>query len=224
MSYILNIETTAEICSIALSDDDKLLSLKESEISRSHSKLATVLISEALKEHSLSVASLSAVAISKGPGSYTGLRIGTSIAKGLCFSHELPLIAIDTLQIMAYQFLQNHTLTHKYIAPFLIARGEEVYTAIYDKDLNTILPPCIKVIDEDIFDDLIDKDILLVGSPLNNEPALSFINIHIYKFEYSSKYMPFLSFKNYLQSVYADLTYFNPLYLKGFKPITPVSK
>ncbi len=101
MSYILNIETATKVCSIAIGKDGKLIALKEADKEKSHSSVITLFIQEVLKEASIALSSLDAVAVSKGPGSYTGLRIGVSTAKGVCYSLDKPLIAISTLQAMA---------------------------------------------------------------------------------------------------------------------------
>jgi tRNA threonylcarbamoyladenosine biosynthesis protein TsaB len=138
MNLILNIETATEICSVALSNGEEIIDYRENSEGKSHASLLTVFIDEILKAHQTKVEDLSAVAISMGPGSYTGLRIGVSVAKGLCYAHNTPLLAISTLQIMVNQFIDlkgQQALNfpeHALLCPMIDARRHEVYAAMYD--------------------------------------------------------------------------------------------
>ena len=141
MPLILNIETATEFCSVALARDGKLLSLRESQSGYSHAENITVFISEVIREAGVSLNDLDAIAVSKGPGSYTGLRIGVSTAKGLCFALDKPLLAVYTLQALTVGFfnskfeIRNSKL---FFCPMLDARRMEVYCAVYDSELNEV--------------------------------------------------------------------------------------
>lgn len=163
MAIILNIETATTNCSVSISKDKDIIVLKENNAaSYSHSEQLHVFIKEALKEASLSFSDLDAVAISKGPGSYTGLRIGVSAAKGLCFSLDLPLIAIPTLQSMAHQVDLN---PGELVIPVLDARRMEVYSCIYGSDYKEVRETRAEIVNEESFSDYVsDKKVYVVGS------------------------------------------------------------
>ena len=134
MAYILNIETATSVCSVSLADSGRLLHLEESDEPNLHSSQLTVYIEKLFKQTNLEMKQLNAVAVSKGPGSYTGLRIGVSVAKGICYALNIPLIAISTLQSMAYGYVQKYDPEEKdsWFCPMIDARRMEVYAAFYD--------------------------------------------------------------------------------------------
>ncbi len=153
MVYILCIETSTTVCSVCVTADDKVLAHKEINNGFSHAENLHVFIEDVLKEANLSIKQINAVAVSKGPGSYTGLRIGVSAAKGFCYALQIPLISIDTLQSMAYEVslkleIQNLKDLEVLYCPMLDARRMEVYCAVYDKHTETILPVNALVLDE----------------------------------------------------------------------------
>ena len=168
MSLILNIETTSEVCSVGLALNGELIASRETIDPNSHSRLLTVFIDEIFKEAGKTVSDIDAIAISKGPGSYTGLRIGTSVAKGLCYSLGKPLISVDTLQSIAYGILFKSGLKNDFeleffICPLIDARRMEVYTGLYDKDLNCLKEPYSHIFEEVSFKEMLEKNIFLFG-------------------------------------------------------------
>jgi len=149
MALILNIETATALCSVALSQNGKVISQRETTEEKSHAGSLTVFIDEILKETNTSVADLNAVSVGKGPGSYTGLRIGVSVAKGLCYGSGAPLIAVNTLLILFTQ-AKTHTVSNSefLFCPMIDARRMEVFCCIYDHIANAVYPISAKIIDQ----------------------------------------------------------------------------
>ncbi len=218
MSIILGIETSTKICSVAISDGDKLLAIKEEGGAYSHSEKLTSFIQEVLVEAKLKLADITAVAVSKGPGSYTGLRIGVSVAKGLCYALDKPLIAVDTLQSMALGMSKVNP--SDMYCPMIDARRMEVYTALYDANNNIVEPVSAKIIEEGSFADYLrDHKIVFFGDGadkcqdvLTNHSNVSF----------STKGLPSAAYINEIALVklskqeVEDVAYFEPYYLKDF--------
>jgi tRNA threonylcarbamoyladenosine biosynthesis protein TsaB len=220
MSYILNIETSTKNCSVALAKDGKLICCKEkSDEGYSHAEFLHVFIDEVLSQGNITYKDLSAVAVGQGPGSYTGLRIGTSSVKGLCFSLNIPMIAVDTLQILAAQANVKDGL----IIPMIDARRMEVYTAVYDCNLNKINDVEAKVIDENSFLNLQETAYYVGNSNEKCKAVLTqsnfvFLDEMIYP---SAKEMSALSFKKFQNNDFVDVAYFEPYYLKDFVTTQP---
>ncbi|WP_041801432.1 tRNA (adenosine(37)-N6)-threonylcarbamoyltransferase complex dimerization subunit type 1 TsaB [Flagellimonas ruestringensis] len=217
MAIILNIETATTNCSVSISKDKDIIVLKENNAaSYSHSEQLHVFIKEALKEASLSFSDLDAVAISKGPGSYTGLRIGVSAAKGLCFSLDLPLIAIPTLQSMAHQVDLN---PGELVIPVLDARRMEVYSCIYGSDYKEVRETRAEIVNEESFSDYVsDKKVYVVGS--GAEKCRGVLQHPNFVFNESvvpsAKEMASIAFKKYEAGQFENVAYFEPYYLKDF--------
>uniref|UniRef100_UPI00404B89C8 tRNA (adenosine(37)-N6)-threonylcarbamoyltransferase complex dimerization subunit type 1 TsaB n=1 Tax=Gelidibacter sp. TaxID=2018083 RepID=UPI00404B89C8 len=216
MSYILNIETATTNCSVSLSKEGEILVLKEDyNTNYSHAESLHVFIDEVIKEAGIKLSELNAIAVSKGPGSYTGLRIGVSAAKGLCFSLDIPLISIDTLESLAHQVSIENGL----IIPLLDARRMEVYSAIYNEKHQQIRPIEAEVIDESSFsNDLKDSKVYFIGDGVQkiktivNHSNAIFIDGKLP----SAKNMSVLAFDKYKKSDFEDVAYFEPFYLKDF--------
>lgn len=226
MSFILNIDTSTSVCSVALAKDGKVIALKESNEGLNHSVLLGTYVAEILKENNLDTHQLDAIAISMGPGSYTGLRIGVSMAKGLCFGAEKPLIAVPTLQALALSVssrLQEDTL----YCPMIDARRMEVYTAFFDKNNQTIQDTKAEIIDENSFRELLGRHkIYFFGNGSDKvKDVLTASNAHyIGKIETSARHMADLSEQLFLQKQFVDVAYFEPFYLKDFIATTPKKK
>ena len=158
MERILFIETSTELCSTALSEDGKIISVRENA-ERKHASLTAPFIKEMLDEHNLSVKDCSAVCVSMGPGSYTGLRVGVSTAKGLCFGAGLPLMAIGSLDTLVWQAIGENLVPEgcKYIVPMIDARRMEVYTAVFTPDGKQVTETEPKIIDPDSYSDLLGR-------------------------------------------------------------------
>ncbi|WP_396635586.1 tRNA (adenosine(37)-N6)-threonylcarbamoyltransferase complex dimerization subunit type 1 TsaB [Maribacter sp. R77961] len=217
MGLILNLETATTNCSVCIARGTEILAMREDNAPNySHSEQLHLFIEECLEEAGLKSTDLEAVAVSKGPGSYTGLRIGVSAAKGLCYALNIPLIAIPTLESMASQSISNKT---DYIIPVLDARRMEVYAAIFDESLNEVSPTKAEIIDENSFSNYYENNrVHILGSGAEkiaatlNDPNITY-NFNTYP---SSKEMVSLANKKYRQKDFEDVAYFEPYYLKDF--------
>ena len=215
MPYILNIETATKNCSVALAKEGKTIVYKEiAEEGYSHAERLHVFIEEIIKEAGITFQDLSAVAVSQGPGSYTGLRIGVSAAKGLCFALDIPLIAVDTLQVLASQA----TVSDGLVIPMLDARRMEVYSAIFNSNFDKIRAVEAEIITEDSFLDF-QETLYFVGDCAEKCKAVltkqNFVFLEEIKYP-SAKEMSFLSFEKYKKNDTVDVAYFEPYYLKDF--------
>ena len=226
MAVLLLIETATPVCSIAVTKDRQLLALKESHEINTHSSQITVFIQEALREAQISMEQLDAVAISKGPGSYTGLRIGTSTAKGLCYALDKPLIAISTLHAMASGAIDHLNYSKDkcdkpvLLCPMIDARRMEVYTALFDSGLNEIKKTSALIINEGSFKSELDKNCMFFfgnGADKCREIFKDRENtIFLQNYQVSSKYMMSLAEEAFLNKDFEDLAYYEPYYLKDF--------
>lgn len=215
MSLILNIETATKNCSVALAKDGKTIACKEIAAQNfSHAEKLHVFIEEILSENNIQFSDLNAIAVSQGPGSYTGLRIGVSSAKGLCYALHIPLVAIDTLQLLAKQIQIEDGI----ILPMIDARRMEVFSAFYDKNHQKIRTTQAEVIDETSYQEISDK-IHLVGDGIEKfkntltDTKFLFHSAIMYP---SAKEMSQLSFEKYQENNFVDVAYFEPFYLKDF--------
>lgn len=218
MAYLLHLDTATEICSVSLFNNSEHIATKLSEEKNSHSKLIPIFIQQLTKEHKINFSALSAVSISAGPGSYTGLRIGASIAKGMCYTLGIPMIALPTLQTMAASALAQNSGLTGVLCPMIDARRNEIYTALYDDKLN-----CLKPVEPLIVDTLDDfknwsENIPLTFFGSGAEKNTSIIiddNINnITKFRHSSEYCGTLVFNMFMHKNFVDIAYFEPDYLK----------
>jgi tRNA threonylcarbamoyladenosine biosynthesis protein TsaB len=231
MALILNIETSTEICSVSISKDGKCIALKmigasEIETGRgSHSKLLAPFMKELLEQNNVLPENLDALAVSSGPGSYTGLRIGVSTCKGFCFGANLPLIAINTLQIMAN--MAEHSMNdYDLYVPMIDAKRMEVYTAIFDEKVRFISNVEAKVIDENSFAEFKSKKVAFFGNGSDKcEDILRSDNFLFLKNIYpSAEYMGSFAEQYFNENKFVDLVYFEPFYLKEFVTTTPKNK
>lgn len=215
MSFILNLETATKNCSVALAKDGKAIACKEIATQNfSHAEKLHVFIDEILKENKLQFSDLKAIAVSQGPGSYTGLRIGVSSAKGFCYALNIPLIAVDTLQLLAKQIEVENGI----ILPMIDARRMEVFSAFYDKNHKQIRQTQAEIIDETSYNE-ITEDIHLVGDGIEKFKNTLIDSKFIFHDDVvfpSAKEMCELSFEKYKISDFVDVAYFEPFYLKDF--------
>lgn len=217
MATILNLETATTNCSVSISRDGTVVGLVEENTAHySHAEQLHLFMEEALKQASFSFQDLDAIAVSKGPGSYTGLRIGVSAAKGLCFSLDLPLISVPTLESMANQL---RIASNEIIIPVLDARRMEVYSSVFDDAYKEIRATKAEIIDENSFAEYSDfQKVHVVGSGAEKcEEVLNRPNLHFYKEAVpSAKEMAMLAQKKFEASDFEDVAYFEPYYLKDF--------
>lgn len=217
MALILNLETSTKKCSVCLADKGEIISLEEiNEGQFTHAEKLHLFIENVFLKAGVSMSSLDAVAVSKGPGSYTGLRIGVSAAKGLCFALDKPLIAIDTLEILAHEAKsENDTI----IVPMIDARRMEVYSAIFDQQYQKIRETEAEIIHADSYKDFLSKGrVLFLGDGAGKCAALIQHANAIFLpdlFPSASEMAP-LSEARFLESGFEDVAYFEPYYLKDF--------
>ena len=225
MAIILNIETTTKNCSVCVSNDGEVLQLTElDEANFSHAEKLHSFILEVLKNADLSLKDIDAVAVSKGPGSYTGLRIGVSSAKGLCFALDVPLISISTLGSLARSI---NVKSDELIIPLLDARRMEVYSAVFDSNYSQIRETMAEIIEETSFENILQNNkVHFLGdgsskcrSVIQSENAI----FHEIQFP-SAREMAMQSYDKYINKEFEDLAYFEPYYLKDFIAGKPKNK
>jgi len=215
MSYILNLETATKNCSVSLAKNGETLVCKEiAEQGYSHAEKLHVFINDVINEIGISMSDLAAIAVSQGPGSYTGLRIGVSAAKGLCYALEIPLIAIDTLTSLAHKVI----FTDGLIVPMIDARRMEVYSAIFNSNKEMIREVQAEILTEESFSN-ITETIYFIGD--SNEKAKSVLNHPNFVFLDdivfpSANEMSSISFDKFQKNDFVDVAYFEPYYLKDF--------
>lgn len=234
MALILNIETSTEVCSVSIATNGQLLYKKESSEGFNHSKMLTVFINELFKENSLSPESLDAVAVSKGPGSYTGLRIGVSVAKGLCYALNIPLISVNSLEALgsfAALNINKYGLEVKddniLICPLIDARRMEVYTALYNLKGEEIKPVTAEIIDKDFLAEMLDRNkILFFGNGAEKcKSVLTHRNaVFMGPKTNSAEYMQNIAEDKFRKKEFEDVAYFEPFYLKNFVATVPRNK
>ena len=231
MTFILNIETSTTVCSVSVTGDGEILCVREQSDAKSHASQLIPFIAEALEECGLKPHDLSAISASRGPGSYTGLRIGVSTAKGLAYALSIPLISIDTLYSMASGFLEQHPEYSKapglLLCPMIDARRMEVYSAVYNTQLKKIRQIKAEIILQDSF------------LPLLNYNCIHFFGdgamkcrdmIHSKSAFFHEGFRPSATFsgkianKHFNDGIFENLAYFEPFYLKDFVATVPGNK
>lgn len=215
MAIILNIETATKNCSVSLSKNGKTLFCKEhADQGYSHAEKLHVFIDEVIKECKVDIKEINAVAVSKGPGSYTGLRIGVSAAKGLCYALNIPLIAIDTLEILASKVNQNDGL----IVPMIDARRMEVYSAVFNRDKKIVSETNAEILDENSYAQVNEKIYFLGDCQEKCKTVLTKSNFQFLPeiIFPSANEMSELSFQKFIAKEFEDVAYFEPFYLKDF--------
>lgn len=230
MALILNIETATTVCSAAVSRGDQTIALRELDEGYTHAENLHVFIKQVLDESGCSPKDLDAIAVSSGPGSYTGLRIGASTAKGLAFSLQKPLIAVSTLQLMSLS--AAHQVKAKYFAPMIDARRMEVYTSVFSETFEPIRETEALIIDAESINRFRDyKGIAFFGDGMPKCKALLESipgSVFIDQVKPSAKFMGALSNARYERHEFEDIAIFEPFYLKDYlikeKKKGPVSK
>jgi tRNA threonylcarbamoyladenosine biosynthesis protein TsaB len=228
MPLLLHIETATDTCSVALSDNGNIVGIKEAIRTRSHASILTVFINDIFKKTGLAVKDIDAVAVSKGPGSYTGLRIGVASAKGLCYATNKPLISVNTLQSMCGSFIQDNTFSEgDLFCPMIDARRMEVYCALFNTQLNFVEPTAAVILENDFLKQHLNKNkIHFFGDGAEKlKPLIANNNsaIFIDDFSPSSKGMIALAEKKYANNDFENTAYFEPFYLKDFVGVKKIN-
>lgn len=219
MALLLNIETATKNCSVGLAKDGKTIAIREIATQNfSHAEKLHVFIEELFSEAQLKLQDLNAVAVSQGPGSYTGLRIGVSAAKGLCYALSVPLIAVDTLELLARKI----TITEGIIVPMIDARRMEVFCAFFDGKYNKIRETKAEIIDETTYQELSETLHLIGDGAMKFKEVLTDAKFQYYpEIEFpSATEMAQVSYQKFQNNQLEDVAYFEPFYLKNFVLMT----
>ena len=234
MALILSLETGTECCSVGLARDGQLLSLRENNDGRNHARLLGMYVQELLEEMEIRPDELDAVAVGMGPGSYTGLRVGASMAKGLCYGLNIPLIAINSLQALAQVALEDFeagildidTMDSTVLCPMIDARRMEVYTQRFDGALNPLSEIKALILDESTFADILpSKQVIVFGDGASKvKSVISDKNLVEIPVLPSARGMAAGAEKAFREECFADTAYFEPYYLKDFVVIPSKKK
>jgi len=221
LTYILNIETATKNCSVSLAKNGKTIVLKELNSGEySHAEKLHEFIKQVVDEAGIELEELKAVAVSKGPGSYTGLRIGVSAAKGLCFALDIPLISVNTLQVLALSI----SISEGVVIPLLDARRMEVYSAVFNSENESLREVKAEIISEDSFKEYLNKQkVYFVGDGVEKCKGIITHKNAIFIDDKlpSANEMSILSFEKLKNKNFEDVAYFEPYYLKEFVAIKP---
>ena len=217
MNLLLNIETSTKVCSVSLAlNGDILASKEESSEKYIHSEKLNVFIEELFTQVDYQLKDLAAICVSKGPGSYTGLRIGVSCAKGFCYALDIPLISIDSLSVLARGYLNDNFINaNTILMPMIDARRMEVYTAVFNHKAEIQTSISAEVIDSEFF--VTNKEIILIGDGAKKFNSVIPRNVRIENHLSSSKGMASLSYLKFSKKEFEDVAYFEPYYLKSFR-------
>ncbi|WP_339903828.1 tRNA (adenosine(37)-N6)-threonylcarbamoyltransferase complex dimerization subunit type 1 TsaB [uncultured Cyclobacterium sp.] len=217
MSKILSIETSIAVCSVAVHEDGELLALSELHQDNVHGSKLVPLIKSLLAEADYSPGSLDAIAVAQGPGSYTGLRIGVSTAKGLAFAHDLPLIGVDSLDGLAAR-LVGQVERGSFIVPMIDARRMEVYAKVLDEKGGTLVPLKPVILEKGVFDEFLDSGLVyfLGNANKKTEAFLNHANGRYVDMVNSASGLGKLAYRKFMNKDFVDIAYFEPNYLKDF--------
>ena len=228
MSLILNIETSTSVCSVALSVDNGVIDFRESHGERSHATRLTPFIDDILQKAGTVPEKLDAIAVSKGPGSYTGLRIGVATAKGMAYSLGKPLIAIDTMLCMCHGLLKENPGLSGHddtlLCPMIDARRMEVFLAVYKSNLSVLQEVRAEIITANSFKDILESQkVIFFGDGMNKcRQVLHHENaVFIDDFNPLARYLALISHSYFVNNNFVDVAYFEPYYLKDFMATTP---
>ncbi len=226
MSLIINIDTSTEAAHVSIAQNGIMLESAANDLQNNHAAFLQPAIKQLLQKHSVAIKSIDAVAVTAGPGSYTGLRVGMASAKGLCYALNKPLIKLNTLEVMAasaiYQLGKEAIQPATFLCPMLDARRQEVYAAVYDINFTIIIQPAAMVLDEHSFsNELAGNQVIFFGNgsgkwkTINSSAAAVFADISI-----KPEAMNTLSYNSYLKNNFASVAYSEPFYLKEFYTVT----
>ncbi len=227
MATILNIETSTEVCSVALTSEGQVLDHSENYEGQTHATMLSQYVQQALQYARTREVSIDAIAVSIGPGSYTGLRIGLSEAKGLAFGLSVPLIGVNTLQLLTVSAMFNHFIDEDKLlyVPMIDARRMEVYTAAYTPALEALVEPQAMILDEHSFESLLDEGYTLVAVGNGSDKAREVLKHDHMRFIAGIKpvalEMMALAEKAFREQQFIDVAYSTPLYLKEFQATKP---
>ncbi|MGQ1785272.1 MULTISPECIES: tRNA (adenosine(37)-N6)-threonylcarbamoyltransferase complex dimerization subunit type 1 TsaB [unclassified Saccharicrinis] len=233
MAIILSLETSTKVCSVCLSNNHTIVAKKELFEANSHATHLTVFIQDLFNDlPDLSINDIDAVAVSSGPGSYTGLRIGVSVAKGICYALHKPLIAITSLECLAQAVINHSALKGKtskdtLFCPMIDARRMEVYTALFNADMKLVEKISARIIDEDSYKEILDKHPMVFlgdGAEKCKDTIVHSNALFLDGQSPLASNMVNIAHKKFENSDFEDVAYFEPFYLKDFVATTPKKK
>ena len=219
MPLLLNIDTATEHASVCLSNESGVLLLKESQDQKNHGAFLQPAIQQIVLETGIELQAVDAISVTEGPGSYTGLRVGLASAKGLCYALQKPLIAINTLKVMALAAInQAPYSSNTLFCPMIDARRMEVFTAIYDIHLNQLEAPNAKILDSTSFEAIIGQQPMVFSGSgsIKIQALLNNSNAIFNSVQHTAAHLSILALTSFQDKNYVDLAYFEPFYLKAF--------
>ncbi len=219
MAIILNIDTATELAGVCLSHDNDILATEETEGQKSHASFIQPAIQKVLQTAGLNIKDVDAVAVTGGPGSYTGLRVGLSTAKGLCYALSKPLIMVNTLEVMAFAAIAENSVhsNNALFCPMIDARRMEVFTALYTPGLQLVMPPAAMILDENSFAaELANNTIIFSGNGSLKAGIIKHPNAIFANTGYNVNKLATLALLCYKASKFEDIAYSEPFYLKEF--------
>ena len=220
MNYLLNIHTTSENAILNLSDGDQVLSTIINADPRQHAAFLHTSVSQILQENDILPTSLKAVGVTGGPGSYTGIRVGLATAKGLCFALKIPMIMMNTLELMAFSAIEKILNKNAFYCPMIDARRMEIFTAVYDPQLNSTIPPSAMVLEENSFAGLIQNHpVFFFGSGAEKFKKIinhSNANYHFIDEQLSSFILAKFAWKKFQKNEFDNVAYSKAFYVKEF--------
>ena len=222
MDYILNIHTTTETAIVNISNDEKVIATLSNKDSKQHAAFLHSAIKKILQENDINIGRLKAVGVTNGPGSYTGIRVGLATAKGLVFSLKIPLIALNTLEVLAHSAIENIRDENALYCPMIDARRMEVFTAVFTSELNIVNPSCALVLDENSYASLPAGQIVYFfgsGSKKFENISAEHCNYRFIQQDINSESIAVLSRKKYEEKMFENVAFAHPLYLKEFYSI-----
>lgn len=221
MALLLNIDTATEVASVCVSENGSSLAFKENQHQKEHASFVHAAVESVLIEAGLKLADIDAFAVTSGPGSYTGLRVGMATAKGFCYAFSRPLITVNTLEVMAQAALETLAEIDEstLLCPMIDARRMEVFTALYDRQLTNLFSPQPMILEEGSFDSYMsDRKIIFFGSGSSKFRALKLAENAVFEeVGYNAKNLANLADKAFQQKNFADVTYSQPNYFKDFQ-------
>ena len=222
MAYILNIDTATELASVCISAGSTIVASKQNEQQKEHASFLHVAIEALVKETGISLASMDAIAVTAGPGSYTGLRVGMATAKGFCYALQKPLITVSTLQVLTYAALQQMQARQRekdvLYCPMIDARRMEVFTAVYNETLDEVEAAAAIIVDEDFRKDCLCKhEVYFFGNGSNKiKSVVQHENAKFLNVKHDVTHLAVLASKALEEKDFADIVYEEPMYVKGF--------
>jgi tRNA threonylcarbamoyladenosine biosynthesis protein TsaB len=222
MAILLHIDTAIENALVCLANDGEVMDELVNTNQKDHASFLQVAIKTLCDKNKIGLKDIDAVAVTEGPGSYTGLRVGMASAKGICYALKKPLILLNTLKVIAHAAISSSSAfaqnKNALICPMIDARRMEVFTAVYDNALNEVMPPCALILNEQSFEEILEKNLVLfIGNGAKKINVLNkHFNILTDEINISAKSLSHLAYQSYINQQFTNLAYSEPFYIKPF--------